>query len=120
MKAVALYARVSSEQQEKQATVQSQIAALTERARTDGHVVVASDVYVDDGYSGGTLTRPALERLRDAAAEGRLDLVYVHSPDRVARRYAYQVLLLEEFAQHAVTVVFLNGPSSRTCRFPRP
>jgi len=87
MKSVALYARVSSEQQEKQATVESQVAALTERAKADGHAVVASDVYVDQGYSGATLARPALEKLRDCAAEGGLDVLYVHSPDRLARRY---------------------------------
>ena len=57
MKSVALYARVSSEQQEKQATVESQVAALTERAKADGHAVVASDVYVDQGYSGATLLK---------------------------------------------------------------
>ena len=114
MKSVALYARVSSEQQEKQATVGSQVAALTERAKADGHVVVACDSYVDEGYSGSTLVRPALEKLRDRAAEGGLDLLYVHSPDRLARKYAYQVLLLEELSRNGVSVVFLNGPTSRS------
>lgn len=114
MKTVALYARVSSESQEKQATVDSQLAALTERAKTDGHTIIACDSYVDDGYSGSTLVRPALEKLRDRAAEGGLDLLYVHSPDRLARKYAYQVLLLEELSRNGVSVVFLNGPTNRT------
>jgi site-specific DNA recombinase len=114
MKAVALYARVSSEQQAQQATVASQTAALEERAKADGHMVLPSDLYIDDGYSGASLVRPALERLRDRAAEGTLEVLYIHSPDRLARRYAYQVLLLEEFAAHGVTVVFLNGPTGQS------
>jgi site-specific DNA recombinase len=114
MKAVALYARVSSDKQEKQATIDSQIAALVDRAKADGHTVLASDHFVDDGCSGSTLVRPALEKLRDCAAEGGLDLLYVHSPDRLARKYAYQVLLIEELSRSGVSVVFLNGPASRT------
>jgi site-specific DNA recombinase len=113
MKSVALYARVSTEHQEKQSTIDSQIAALGERAKRDGHVVVAGDIYADAGYSGSTLVRPALERLRDRAAEGALDVLYVLSPDRLARRYAYQVVLIEELARHGVQVVFVTGPQGR-------
>ncbi|MGK3960066.1 recombinase family protein [Sorangium sp. So ce118] len=112
MKSVALYARVSSEQQAQQATIDSQLSALRERALADGYRVLPGDVYTDDGYSGATLVRPALERLRDRIAEGSIDLLYVHNPDRLARRYAYQVLLLEEFAAHGVSVVFLQGASA--------
>jgi site-specific DNA recombinase len=70
VKAIAIYARVSSEQQAQQATIESQVAALKERAAADGHVLLPQDIYLDDGYSGGTLMRPALERLRDRVAEG--------------------------------------------------
>jgi site-specific DNA recombinase len=112
MKTIALYARVSSEQQAQEATIESQISALRERALADGHPVLPGDLYADDGYSGATLRRPALERLRDRIAEGAIDIVYVHNPDRLARRYAYQVLLLEEFAEHGASVVFLQGPSA--------
>ena len=114
MKSVALYARVSSEQQAQRANVGSQVEALKQRAETDGHIVLPSDIYVDDGFSGATLLRPALEKLRDRAFEGNLDLVYVHSPDRLARRYAYQVLLLEELSGHGALVKFLNGPAGDT------
>ena len=69
MKTVALYARVSSEQQAQQATIASQVAALQERAKADGCVVLPSDIYADEGYGGATLVRPALERLRDRASE---------------------------------------------------
>ena len=64
--------------------------------------------FIDEGYSGATLLRPALERLRDLAAAGGVDRVYVHSPDRLARRYAYQVLLIDELRRAGVEIVFLN------------
>ncbi|XXX81493.1 recombinase family protein [Sorangium sp. So ce134] len=111
MKKIALYARVSSDRQAQQATVDSQVTALKERALADGHHVLPADLYVDDGCSGATLIRPALEQLRDRIAEGAIDVLYVHSPDRLARRYAYQVLLLEEFSARGVSVVFLQGAS---------
>jgi site-specific DNA recombinase len=114
MKTVGLYARVSSEQQAQQATVESQIAALKEQAEKDGHVVLPGDIYVDNGYSGASLLRPALERLRDNVASGGMDLIYVHSADRLARRYAYQVLLLDEFTREGTEVKFLNGPSGES------
>jgi site-specific DNA recombinase len=114
MKSIALYARVSSERQAQQATIDSQVAALQQRASADGHRFLPTDLYIEDGYSGTTVVRPALERLRDRIAEGAIDLLYVHSPDRLARRYAYQVLLLEEFSRHGVLVVFLNSPPGRS------
>jgi site-specific DNA recombinase len=104
----ALYARVSSEQQAEAHTIASQVAALRERATTDELVIAASLEFLDDGYSGATLVRPALERLRDAAAAGGIDRLYVHSPDRLARKYAYQVLLVEELGRCGVEVIFLN------------
>ena len=66
--------------------------------------------FVDDGYSGATLIRPALDRLRDLVNVGAIDRIYVHSPDRLARNYAYQVLLLDEWRRRGVEVVFLNRP----------
>jgi site-specific DNA recombinase len=114
MKTVGLYARVSSEQQAQQATVESQVAALKEQAAKEGYIVLPGDIYVDNGYSGASLLRPALERLRDSVASGGVDLIYVHSPDRLARRYAYQVLLLDEFMQQGTEVKFLNGPSGES------
>jgi site-specific DNA recombinase len=114
MTSIALYARVSSELQAQQATIESQIAALKQRAESDGHLVLPQDVYVDEGVSGATLVRPALERLRDRAAEGAIEILYVHSPDRLARKYAYQVLLLDEFRRHGVVPVFLHGPAGQT------
>jgi len=106
----AFYARVSSEQQAVAHTIESQISALTERARSDGAPVPPERQFVDDGISGATLVRPALDRLRDLAAVGAIDRIYVHSPDRLARNYAYQVLLLDEWRRANVELVFLNRP----------
>ena len=104
----AIYARVSSDQQTADNTIASQLAALEARLTQEGLRVAPEHCFVDEGYSGATLVRPALERLRDATAAGLLDRVYVHSPDRLARRYAYQVLLIDEFRRAGVEVVFLN------------
>src|SRR4051812_27828752 len=105
---VAIYARVSSEHQAGEDTIASQIAALEARLSADGLVVPAVQRFADDGYSGSTLARPALEQLRDLAAADGLDRVYVHAPDRLARRYAYQVLLVDELRRAGVEIVFLN------------
>jgi site-specific DNA recombinase len=114
MKSIAIYARVSTEQQVQQATIESQVTALKERVAADGHVLLPQDIYLDEGFSGSSLVRPALERLRDRIADGVIDRLYVHSPDRLARKYAYQVLLLDEMSKHGVTTVFLNGPTGKT------
>lgn len=111
---VGLYARVSSEQQVEAGTIESQIAALEERIHQDGYVLQADLRFIDAGYSGATLIRPALEQLRDQAALNGLDRLYVHSPDRLARKYAYQVLLLEELQRNGVTVIFLNREPQQT------
>ncbi len=111
---VAIYARVSSEHQAEARTIESQIAALLERVAGDGHLLSDEMQFIDDGYSGATLIRPGLERLRDVAAGGALDRVYVHSPDRLARKYAYQVLLIDEFERNGVEVAFLNRELGRS------
>ena len=103
-----MYARVSSDQQAEAHTVESQVAALRERVAADGLVLPEAMQFIDEGYSGATLVRPALERLRDVVAAGAVDRLYVHSPDRLARKYAYQVLLVEEFRRAGVEVIFLN------------
>jgi len=104
---VALYARVSSDQQSEAKTIESQVADLRTRIAATGVSFAAELEFLDNGYSGATLIRPALERLRDVAAAGGIDQLYVHCPDRLARNYAHQVLLLEEFLHAGVEVIFL-------------
>ena len=107
---VALYARVSSDQQAERHTIDSQLSELQARVSQDGHRVRDDMLFVDNGHSGASLVRPALERLRDVVSLSALDVLYVHAPDRLARSYAHQALLLEEFARAGTRVVFLNRP----------
>ena len=111
MTTAALYARVSSKQQAKDQTIGSQTAALRAHAAQNRLEVPEGWVFEDEGHSGATLVRPALEALRDLAAQGCVDVVLVWSPDRLARKFAYQALLVEEFARAGVRVQFVkNGP----------
>ena len=105
---VALYARVSSDQQAKSGTIESQLAALKERIASDGEQIAEELCFIDAGVSGATLIRPQLEKLRDRAAMGLMDRLYVLSPDRLSRKYAHQVLLIEELSACGVQIVFLN------------
>ena len=105
---VAIYARVSSDQQAQEQTIESQVTAFRERVARDGHSLDDELCFLDDGVSGSTLKRPALEQLRDTAYVGGFQKLYVHSPDRLARRYAYQVLVVDELAKHGVEIEFLN------------
>ena len=109
---VALYARVSSERQEQQGTIASQLDALMRWAREQDHDVVDAYVCVDDGYSGARLDRPGLDRLRDGAEADAFEAALVLCPDRLARKYAYQVLILEELERFGVQVIFLDQPLS--------
>ena len=113
MKIAALYARVSSDQQKHDNTIASQTAALLTFASSHDYHVPEDLIFQDEGYSGASLERPGLERVRDLAAEGRVDAVLVHAPDRLSRN-AYQVLLMEELTRHGVDTVFANAPAMAT------
>jgi site-specific DNA recombinase len=110
---VAIYARVSSEQQAQAGTIASQLTALQQKVAQDGLQLSEELTFVDEGYSGSTLIRPALEQLRDVVALHGLERLYIHSPDRLARKYAYQVLLIDEFERAGVEVIFLNRALSQ-------
>jgi site-specific DNA recombinase len=105
---VAIYARVSSDRQARDHTIASQVAVLRERVAQDGYTLSDALCFIEDGCSGSTLLRPALERLRDAAASALFDRLYVLAPDRLARRQAHQALLLDELQRCHIDVVFLN------------
>src|SRR2546428_11531218 len=114
MRMAVIYARVSSEQQREENTIASQTASLIEFAKSHDLEVPKEWVFEDEGYSGATLERPGLERVRDLAAEGQIQAVLVYSPDRLSRKYAYQILLIEELARHGVETRFLNAPQGAT------
>jgi site-specific DNA recombinase len=113
-KTAAIYARVSSDRQKEENTIASQTALLREYAQGHDYAVPPEWVFEDAGYSGSVLARPGLERLRDLAAEGQIEAILIYAPDRLSRKYAYQILLLEEFARHGVEVVFLKAVAGET------
>jgi len=106
----AIYARVSTERQGREQTIESQLTLLNDWITGEGHTLSPGHTYRDDGYSGSRLDRPGLDALRDAAADGEFDVVVVLSPDRLARKYAYQVVLIEELRKAGCEVAFLQHP----------
>lgn len=110
MPTVALYARVSTAQQEEEATIDSQVAALEGYAQQNGYRLLPELYFLDQAVSGTRLDRPALDCLRDMAAEGQFSTVLCLSPDRLARCYAHQCVLLDELRRSNVRVIFVNQP----------
>jgi site-specific DNA recombinase len=113
-KPAAIYARVSSDRQKENHTIASQTTALIEYGGAHGYAVPPEWIFQDEGYSGASLARPGLESLRDLAAEGQIVAVLIYSPDRLSRKYAYQVLLVEELSRCGVEVIFLKSPAGAT------
>ena len=108
---VAIYARVSTEKQEKQETIKSQLDALRSHAIEKKYVVTKE--YIDEGYSGELLDRPGLDNLRDDARNKLFDAVLAHSPDRLSRKFIYLGLVDEEFKKIGIKIIFLNRPDSK-------
>ena len=106
----ALYARVSSSKQEQERTIASQVEAVESYAASHGYELVSTARFCDDGFSGARLDRPGLDALRDGARASAFQAVLVLDPDRLARHYAYQVLIIEELQRFGVSVVFLQQP----------
>lgn len=111
---VALYARVSTSSQEKADTIESQVELLQAYTQAQGYDVLPEHIFLDNGVSGSRLDRPELDRLRDCVQMGDVDAVVVLSPDRFARSYAHQWLLLEEFKKYHCQVMFVQTPFSDT------
>lgn len=106
----ALYARVSTLQQEQEATIESQVAAIESYAQAQGYRLSQELYFLDQAVSGAKLARPALDRLRDLAPEGLFEVVLCLSPDRLARQYAHQWVLMDELQRAGVKVLFVNQP----------
>jgi len=111
---VALYARVSTPNQQQEGTIASQVQSLHLFIRQQGWSLLPTHEYIEEGVSGARLDRPALDRLRDCAQRGEFDAVVVLSPDRLARNYAHQWLLIEEFEKLHVQWIFLQNPFGDT------
>lgn len=108
---IALYARVSTEKQEKQKTIQSQLTALRDYAKSNKLTII--DEYIDEGYSGELLERPALDRMRDDARKGIFEAILIHSPDRLSRKFVNAGLVQEELKKANVQITFLDRPDSK-------
>jgi site-specific DNA recombinase len=109
---VAAYVRVSTSRQVKLQTIEQQLEMVSRCAREKGWELAHEDVFRDDGYSGTTLGRPALDALRDKARMRELEVVVVPSPDRLARNYVHQMVLIEELEKAGCKVEFVERPMS--------
>lgn len=109
---VAMYARVSTVRQQQSQTIEQQVDRLQAHIADQGWELAPEHIFRDDGYSGAKLARPGLERLREQAAMGEFELVLITAPDRLARNYVHQVLLLEELTRRGCQVEFLDRPIS--------
>jgi site-specific DNA recombinase len=114
MTMTAIYARVSSTRQREEHTIASQTAAVRAFAEQQGLDVCEEWTFEDEGFSGASLVRPGLEALRDLVAQVPVEVIVCYAPDRLARRYAYQALLLEEFGRAGTEVRFVKAPAGDT------
>jgi site-specific DNA recombinase len=109
----AIYARVSTNRQTQAQTIEQQVERLQTHLDLQGEPLPAENIFRDDGYSGANLNRPGLDRLRDRVKGGFLDRVLLTSPDRLARNYVHQMVLLEEWERSGCKVEFLDHPMSQ-------
>lgn len=112
-KTAAIYTRVSSVKQKEGENIQSQVTALVEYAAQNDYEIPNGWIFTDEGFSGSTLQRPGLESLREIVHEGFVDAILVYSPDRLSRKYAYQLLLEIEFQKQGVELLFFNTPVAK-------
>src|SRR3989344_1233923 len=106
IKLIGTYARVSTSRQEEEGTIETQLAALREFAQKNGYRIVKE--YIDDGWSGDILARPALDKLRQDAKNKVWEAVLIYDPDRLARRYSYQELVMDELREAGIEILFIT------------
>lgn len=106
VKLIAIYARVSTSRQENEGTIETQLSTLREYAEKNGYTIVKE--YLDDGWSGDILARPSLDELRQDARSKQWEAVLFYDPDRLARRYSYQELVMDELKEAGVEVMFIT------------
>lgn len=106
MKRAALYARVSSDLQKKEKTIESQLVELKKQINDAGDVLVKE--YIDDGYSGARLDRPAMDELRKDLKMNVFDTIYFLNTDRIAREVTYQTIIIAEILKYKKQII-ING-----------
>ena len=109
----AIYARVSTPRQARAQKIDEQLERLEAHVEEKGFTLGKEHVYLDEGYSGSSLSRPGLDHLRDAAAMAEFEVLLVTAPDRLARKYIHQVLLIEELQGRGCRVEFMERPMSQ-------
>ena len=114
MKRAALYARTSTGRQEQEQTIKSQIAEIEARIKQDGNILLDKHHYIDDGWSGELLARPALDQLRDSAKRNEFDILYVYDRGRLSRKFAYQELVIEELTDLGIEFITLHDVKAET------
>ena len=110
---IAVYARVSTQRQAQMQTIEQQMERLQAHFQLQGWEWRDELVFRDDGYTGSTLKRPGLDRLRDQASQALFDRVLITTPDRLARKYVHQMLLIEELEKGGCLVEFVERPMSQ-------
>src|SRR5437764_10946675 len=110
---VAVYVRVSTQRQAQAQTIEQQLDRLHEYSRSQGWSWDDASMFRDDGYSGASLRRPGLDRLREQVRQAAFDRVMLTEPSRLARNYVHQMLLLEEFERAGCQVEFVDHPMSQ-------
>lgn len=110
---VAIYARVSTQRQVQDQTIEQQLERLMNHVNQQGWELPQENIFRDDGYSGASINRPGLDRLRDRAAAREVDRIVITTPDRLARNYVHQMLLLEELEACGCQIEFLERPISQ-------
>jgi site-specific DNA recombinase len=109
---VATYARVSTQRQAQTQTIEQQMTRLRAHVQEQGWILDPEHIYRDEGCSGATLNRPGLDSLRDQAALAEFDVVLITEPDRLARNYVHQMLVIDELERRGIRVEFLDRPMS--------
>src|SRR5919108_86092 len=111
---VAAYARVSTDRQQQAQTIEQQVQLLRSYVSHQPEWALADEhIFRDDGYSGARLQRPGLDALRDQVARAAFDVVLIPAPDRLARHFVHQMVVLEEWERAGIQVVFIDRPPSR-------
>ena len=112
IKLVAIYARVSTSRQEKEETIDNQLKAMRKLAKEKGYKIVKE--YIDDGWSGDLLARPALDQLREDAKKKIWEEVLFHDPDRVARTQWLQGMVMYELEELGLGISFITTAAPKS------
>ena len=105
-KRAVIYARVSTDEQTKGYSLQTQVESCKQYAAERGYILL--HIFSED-YSGASLDRPELNNVRDFLANEDVDVVIVYDVDRLARKSIYQALIEEEFMRDGAVIEYVIG-----------